>query len=228
MYKNRSYTHVFILILAIDRNMDLLSKTIIGVVILVAIIFVLYYLQSNGVFGNYSVTQSQAKTLVLNDLQNTFQNAVVNITNVSESQYKGSWHIIASVVLNSTSPCPDYSVLSFDYPKYNFVYKIENIYTQNCVIYQKGLNQSSIIGSYPAAITKSYDSNLTTLSTYIKKYGFNNVSVSAMYYKHLPYNKQNYTDVWEVNYATPKSNTTVGVILYESNGSIAKVYNKTA
>ena len=97
MYKNRSYTHVFILILAIDRNMDLLSKTIIGVVILVAIIFVLYYLQSNGVFGNYSVTQSQAKTLVLNDLQNTFQNAVVNITNVSESQYKGSWHIIASL-----------------------------------------------------------------------------------------------------------------------------------
>ncbi len=207
--------------------MDLLSKTIIGVVILIAIIFIVYYLQSSGVFGTYTITQNQAETLVLNDLQNTFQNAVINITNVSKSQYQGSWHIIASVVLNSTSPCPDYSILSFDYPKYNFVYKVESIYTQNCIVYQKGLNQSSIIGSYPAAITKSYDANITVLDTYIKKYGFDNVTTSAIYYKHLSYNKQNYSDVWQVNYTTPKSNTTIAVILYENNGIIANTYNKT-
>lgn len=221
------YTNIFILILIINTTMDLLSKTIIGVVILIAIIFGLYYLQSTGVFGTTSVTQTQAKTLVLNDLQNTFQNAAINITNISKSQYAGSWHIVASVITNSTSPCPDYSILSFDYPKYNFVYNVENIYTQNCIIYEKGLNQSSIISSYPAAITKSYDSNLITLSSYIEKYGFDNVTTSAVYFKHLLYKKQNYTNIWEINYTTPKSNQVISILLYESNGSILSVYNKT-
>ncbi|MEM0201338.1 MAG: hypothetical protein QXD23_02935 [Candidatus Micrarchaeaceae archaeon] len=207
--------------------MDLLSKTIIGVIIIIAVIFVFYYLQSNGIFGTYTITQSQAKALVLNDLQNTFQNAVINITNVSKSQYQGSWHIIAAIVQNSTSPCPDYSVVSFDYPKYNFVYKIENVYTQNCVIYQKGLNQSSIISSYPTAIIKSYESNLTLIKNYVNKYGFNNVSVYANYFSNLKYLSKNYTDIWEINYTTTKSNNVVSVLLYESNGMIAKTYNAT-
>ncbi|MGC8479600.1 MAG: hypothetical protein ACP5M9_02950 [Candidatus Micrarchaeia archaeon] len=207
--------------------MDLLSKTAIIAVIFILIVFLLYYLQSAGVFGSYIVTKAQAETLVLNDLQNTFQGAQINITNVSASQYQGSWHIIASVVQNATTPCPDYGVYSFDYPKYNFVYKVENIYTQNCVLYQKGLNQGDIIGSYPAAITQSYDANISSINNFVSKYGFSNVSVTAKYFNTTVYEGKKYKEVWVIDYTALKSNYSVYALLYGSNGSVATVYNSS-
>lgn len=207
--------------------MDLMSKTAIVVIVLMAIIFLVFYLESNGAFGTQQITQSEATTLVYHDLQNSFQGAVINITNVTPSQYSGSWHIVAAVIQNATSPCPSYSVYSFDYPKYNFVYKTENIYTENCVIYENQNNQNNIIGSYPAAITKSYDSNITLVKNFVYKFGFSNVTVKAQYFKSLEYAGKPYTDVWRINYTSNQTNNTTSVLLYENNGTIIKAYNET-
>ena len=205
--------------------MELIVKTGIIVVILIVGIFAFYYLQSTGAFNSGQISKSDATTLVYHDLQNSFQNSIINITNVTPSEYSGSWHIIAEVIQNATSPCPDYSVYSFDYPKYNFVYKIENTYTQNCVIYENGVNQSSIIGSYPAAITKSYDMNITLIKNFVYKYGFYNVTVHAAYLKLLNNSGKTYSNVWIINYTAPNTNISAHVLMYESNGTLIKAYN---
>lgn len=205
--------------------MDLLVKTGIIVAILVIVIFGFYYLESSGAFGAGQISKVDATTLVYHDLQNSFQNSVINITNVTPSQYSGSWHITAAVVQNATSPCPDYSVYSFDYPKYNFVYKTENTYTQGCTVYENGANQSSIIGSYPAAITKSYDMNITIVKNFVYKYGFSNVTVHATYMKTLNNSGKKYSDIWVINYTDPSKNNSIYVLMYESNGTLINTYS---
>ena len=205
--------------------MELIVKTGIIVVILIVGIFAFYYLQTTGAFGSGQISKADATTLVYHDLQNSFQNSIINITNVTPSEYAGSWHITAAVVQNATSPCPDYSIYSFDYPKYNFVYKTENTYTQNCVVYENGVNQSSIIGSYPAAITKSYDMNITIVKNLIYKYGFYNVTVHASYLKSLNNAGKTYSDVWIINYTAPTANISAYVLMYESNGTLIKSYS---
>jgi hypothetical protein len=198
--------------------MDLLVKSAIAVVVVVVIVGAAFYLQSSGVFTQ-QVTQAQAVSLVYHDLQNSNPTANINITNVTPSQYSGSWHIMVSIIENATSPCPSYFVYSFDYPKYGFVYQIYNTYTDNCVIYGNKGNQT-IIGSAPAAITRSYDLNIPAVVSFIQKYGYSSVKTYAAYYKNfVSTGGYNYTGVWLVNYITSKSNATVSVLIYQNNGT---------
>ncbi len=198
-------------------TMDLFVKSAIAVVAVVAVFGVAYFLVSSGVFSQ-QITQSQAVALVYHDLQNSNPNAQINITNVSQSQYAGSWHILASVILNATSPCPSYSIYSFDYPKYGFVYQIENIYTNNCIIYGNSGVQTNI-GSASAAITQSYDLHIPAVETYINEYGYSSMVVYATYYKNIGYGEKNYSNMWRVNYTSPKANTTVSVLISQINGT---------
>ena len=76
--------------------MDLMLKTTIIVIILIAVVFSIYYLESNGAFGTRQITKTDAVTLVYQDLQNSFRGAYINITNVTQSQYPGSSWLIKS------------------------------------------------------------------------------------------------------------------------------------
>jgi hypothetical protein len=106
--------------------MDLLTKSIMIVVVIVIIIALLYYLIVH--FGiTTQVSEAEAISLVTSDIKNSHPGAVINITNVSPSQYPGSWHIIMSVIYNATSPCPSFYTYSFDYPKFGFVYGVRTI-----------------------------------------------------------------------------------------------------
>ncbi|MDE1768552.1 MAG: hypothetical protein KGH62_04230, partial [Candidatus Micrarchaeota archaeon] len=138
-------------------------------------------------------------------------NAIVNVTNVTPSQYAGSWHILAGVILNNTSPCPSYYVYSFEYPQYQFVSRVQNVYTSGC-----NVNETTI-GSYPVAIAKSYALNISQVKTFVSTYGYNNVIVTASHIPKILISGTNYTDVWAVYYNAPTSTNSVQVYL-DSNG----------
>ncbi len=196
--------------------MDLLEKSVVFVVVIIAIVGAAFYLLSSGVFGHH-VTEQQATALVKYDMQNSNPGAEINITNVTPSQYAGSWHILASVILNATSPCPSYYIYSFDYPQYNFVYRVVNTYTDNCTIYSGAGNQT-VIGSGPAAITQSYDLHIPSVMSFVREYGYANVRTHAGYYGSIAYSGANYSDAWLVNYTSAKANTTVSVLVF-TNGT---------
>jgi hypothetical protein len=199
--------------------MDLLSKAIIAAVIIVIIIFAGYFAISHVSFGQ-QVTEAQATSLVLHDLQNSNPSAVINITNVTPSQFPGSWHILASIVTNATSPCPTYLIYSFDYPKYGFVSTVDNIYTSNCTVHGITPGKGYIIGAYPMAITESYLKNVSVVNNFISRYGFNNVVVTATYYNSTTFSGESYHGVWLVDYTAPNSNQTVEVLLSQVNGTV--------
>lgn len=203
--------------------MDLLSKAAAAAVIIVVVIFAGYFAISHVSFGQ-QVTEAQATSLVLHDLQNSNPGAIINITNVTASQYSGSWHVVASIVTNATSPCPSYYIYSFDYPKYGFVYRVENTYTSNCVVYGTGSQSGYAIGSYPVAITDSYDLNLSIVSGFIGKYGLANVAVHATYYNTTVFYGKSYHGVWIVNYTAPSSGQYVEVLLSQLNGTALSTY----
>jgi hypothetical protein len=199
--------------------MDLMSKAILAAVILVIVIFVGYYAISHVSFGK-QLTEAQASSLVFHDLQNSNPSAIINITNVTASRYPGSWHIIASIVTNATSPCPSYSIYSIDYPAFTFVNGVENTYTGNCTIYGRVPGTNYSIGSYPVAITDSYIKNISIVKVFVDRYGFSNVVVHATYYNSTNYNGENYTGVWLVEYTTPNSNQTISVLLSQQSGAV--------
>lgn len=211
--------------------MDLLSKTIIVVAVIVIAVFVAYSLSKYVSFAP-QVTEAQAESLVLHDLENANPGSVVNVTNATHSQYAGSWYIVASLVANATSPCPSYYIYSFDYPKYGFVYRVENTYTNyshsGCTIY--GLtspNRPYPIGSYPVAIAKSYLLNLSAVNNFVSRYGFNKVVVKAGYYDSIFFDNANYSKVWLVNYTAPGSSSYVSVLLSQTNGTEEAAHSST-
>lgn len=206
--------------------MDIILKSTIIVVILIAIVFGGYY-AINQVGLSQPITQAQAVSLVTSDLQKTIPNSVINITNVTPSQFAGSWHILASIVTNATTPCPSYFIYSFDYPKYSFVYGVVNIYTKNCVIYGLGQNKSYTISSYPAAIARSYNLNIKNVTNFVKYYGYGSVVVLANYYNKTTLLGRTYNSIWLVNYSAPSSNHSVYVLLSQFNGTALLSYNKS-
>lgn len=206
--------------------MDLLLRSLLIVAAIIALVFAAYYTIKQ-VSSAQQVTKEQAEALVLRDLQNANPQAAVNITNVTPSEFSGSWHIVVSVIMNATSPCPSYFIYSFDYPKYQFVYRIDNTYTNRCIIYGLIPGKSYIVGSYPIAIARSYELNLSTVTTFINKYGYGRVSVHAQYFNSTKLFGENYTQVWIVNYSAIQAPYSVYAVLSQVNGTPLFTYNKT-
>ncbi len=205
--------------------MDLLGKVFVAAIIAVVVLIALYF-SLKFIIGAPRISEQQAISLVRSDLINSNPGAVVNITNVTPSQFAGSWHIIASVITQPSSPCPSYSVYSYDYPKYGFINRTENTYTKDCVIYGMQ-NKSYIIASFPVAITWSYDLDVPQVMDFVKSYGFGNVTVNASYFSNTTVLSRNYTDVWIVRYSSADSNHTVSVLISQVGGNLLLEHNSS-
>lgn len=209
--------------------MDLLFKSILAALVIAAVLVILFFAVQK--FIPATVTQQQAVTLVLNDLKNVTPTARVNITNVTPSQYQGSWRIIASVVFNGTTPCPSYYIYSFDYPKYGFVYRLDNNYTNHCIVYGLQQNRSYILASYPVAIARSYNlsqqGTIPSVANFVNLYGYRNVVVTASYYPSLNLSNTLYNRVWIVNYSAPTASYSVYTLITQVGGSFVLSYNKS-
>ncbi len=206
--------------------MDLLSKAIVIAVVAVIIVVGIYYAFQK-VFLTGQVSEPQAVSLVTNYLESHNPGAVINITNVTPSQYQGSWHIEATFIGNASSPCPEYVLYSFDYPKYGFVNRTDNIYTKGCVIYGLVGNSNYSIGAYPIAISRATSLNITPVEEFILKYGYGNVTARALYYQNVSMFNGTYSKIWIVNYSSVNANSSVHAVISQTDGKYLFSYNQT-
>ena len=206
--------------------MDLLAKTVVLAAVVIVILLGVYYALQSTILSH--VSEQQAASLVTADLQNAYPSAMINITNERPSNYTGSWYIAASVVVNATSPCPSYYSYTFDYPKFGFVYRVQNTYTQDCRIYGLQQNSSFLLSSFPAAVTRSYTLGIPGVMSFVQQYGFHNVSVISHFYQSIDTHGMNYTKAWLVEYSAPRANHTVSVLLSQLNGTLLAAYNSSA
>ena len=205
--------------------MSLLVNVLVLAVIIIAILAAVF-LFGQQIFPS-TITTTQAESLVLSDLQNANPGANLSVTNVTPSQFSGSWHIVVSAVLNATSPCPSYYIYSFDYPKYGFVYRIVNDYASGCSIFVVGNQSTYTLTSYPVAITRSYMLNVSQIKDFVNAYGYYNVSTSAQFFNKTVMAGTTYNDIWLVRYSARKATHSVYAILSEAGGDLLGTYNST-
>ncbi len=198
--------------------MGLVLKVFTIAVIVIAIIAVVSFVVRS---APKPITQAQAVSNVTRFIQKSAPpGTLINITSVTPSQYAGSWHIVAGVIINSTKPCPSYYVESFDYPQYQFVSGLDNNYTANCIV--NGLNSSYVIGYYPIAVAVSYAVNNSQVRGFVKQYGYGNVFTQASRVASQTIGGINYTNVWVVYYTSPQTTNSLQVYL-QQNGKLITV-----
>ncbi len=199
--------------------MNLVEATLVLAVLVIIVVGIVYFVSSKGVLSR--VTESQAVQLVISDLENKYPGGIINVTNVTPSQrYPGSWHIVLSLILNATSPCPDYVVYAYDYPAFTFVPTTVNVYTNSCRIFGFNSSLPYRIASAPVAITRATQLNISSVVAFIKSYGYSNVSAHAIFLPYVVVDGKNLTNVWQVTYSSPKSNYSVNVWLTQLNGTL--------
>ncbi len=189
--------------------MELLAKVIVCAIVIVAMVFIGYYVATSNMLMAQSVNSQQASALVKTDLMDLYPNANITLTEVVPSNYSGSWHVEAAVILNATSPCPSYSILSFDYPKFGFVSTKKDIYAQNCT--PMNYSMGNLIPNPQVATTLA--SGLASVKAYIVAYGAPNVTaVTALS-----------DNAYIINYSTKRSSNYIVAILSQKNGSVLGV-----
>jgi hypothetical protein len=203
--------------------MDLLARVAIAAVIVVVILVAVYYFVQNNVASH--ISEAQAVDNVTLFLERNYSNAQVAVTNVTPSQYTGSWYVVASIVINATSPCPSYFIDSFDYPQFGFVPRTVNVYTSNCKIEGFSNNESFKIYNSPVAITRAYTLDIPALRNFIDTYGFQNVNVHTYFLNATQLSGLNYTNIWLVNYSATSAPNNTYALLYQLNGTLLGVIN---
>ncbi len=216
--------------------MDLLEK--VGMVGIIVVILVLAFNAVSLLMqGSKSPqpTAAQAVQLVINDVKATSPNANITVVSVSNSTaQKGSYGIVLSVAYNSTRACPTLFIDEFNYPAFSLSNSTDNLYTygnaNKCII--NGLVNSSttpyVIGSKYVAIARSYSSDIPQITSYVNRYGYNNVNVNASYYSNLTNSHlaQNYYNAWLVRYKAAAANYSEYAVI-DSSGSVASNYTAT-
>ena len=202
--------------------MNLLATVLVFAIVVVVAILAVYYAYT--LFSSSSgqqLTEQHAESLIVSDLQAAYPNAIVNITNATSSTYAGSWHIVASVTENATSPCPSYFINTYDYPQFRFVSTPQNTYTANCKIYVFSPNSAFRLGSAPVAIAWA-SKHVPNIIYFISRFGYGNVNASAKYQVNATEG-----DVWLLAYISPLANYTAHAVLADTNGTLISVYNTT-
>ena len=207
---------------------------IVNVFIIAVVVIVLLVATQIFLGGPHSkVNAAEAIANVTSYIRTSYSSAVVNVTSVNASQTPGSWQIVASIIVNSTKPCPSYFIASFDYPQYGFVSRTVNNYTSNCHIAGLQQNLPYNISSAPEAIAMSFNStvNIPKIKEFVSMYGYKNVNVSARYTNFTMVNGVAFSNVWVVNYTAAGHWVSVllnrTVILDKLNGMALPVYNSS-
>ncbi len=206
--------------------MDLLGSVALIVLILIIVFTAGFILLRHNT--QTQLTSAQAVQLVINDLKSSNPGANITVINVSNSTLKkGSYNIALSIVYNATRPCPTLFIEEFDYPATGLVPSVDNLYTKNCIIYGLSTAPSYVISSPEIAIARSYNQGIKQITGYVSTFGYNETTVTAMFYPYLNSNAtnlgQSFYNVWFIKYKATAANYSVYAVL-DSSGAVAGNY----
>lgn len=202
--------------------MELITRVVLLAVIFIAILLVVYFMMS-AISPAGSVTKAQALNRTLAYVKNTYPGAITSVNVTASPAYAGSWLIIVGIITNATSPCPSYSVDTFDYPRFPFINRTQNIYTSGCAI--KGFSSGKNFSLYnaPEAITLAYLN--ASVNGFVSQFGFGNVSVMSQFYNGtVRLQGTNYTNIYLLNYSAPMADYNLYAVLSQSTGNVLRTY----
>ena len=210
--------------------MGFITTVFIVVVVIVAILAAVKFL------GHGSAQQASVAQAISNitmEIASSYPGASFNITNVSLDKASGGWQIVASILTNSTKPCPSYFVESYVFPEYATNPRTLNNYTSDCNVGGLQADIPYSISSAPVATALSYNKtvDIPAVQSFVSRYGYRNVSVSSKYFNSTVFNGYNFTDVWIVTYTYASNTLSVllnrTIVLGRINGSNVPVFSST-
>ena len=190
--------------------MDLFAKVAIAAVIIIAIAIVAFYLVR--AHSTPSVTEQQAESFVISDLEQSNPNASINIVSASPSLLKsGSWDIVVSIIYNGTRACPTVMVRSFDYPALTLSSVVDSYTSGTVPCFVHGLsNVTSYFISLPEVAIAAATNSSAAAESYTSLFGYNETIVHAHYYTNITASStplgKNLSDAWLVNYTALDAN----------------------
>ncbi|MGC8568254.1 MAG: hypothetical protein ACP5RP_03870 [Candidatus Micrarchaeia archaeon] len=224
--------------------MDLFSKIIAIAVILGVILGLVVELRPSNMA--HTLNKTEAVQIVLKDLYSNATNqndTMINIINTTPTDNNRSWIIYLYIVHNYTKPCPDMIVESFNYPSGGLLGTINNMYTNNCNVYN--ISKYAPITSPYIAIAYSYNKSITPTREYVARYGYKNVTVTAtkLYLDNSSYTENSINGIvilnktslglndsnanaWLVNYTATNANYSQIVVIGEYGG-LLEAYKKS-
>ncbi|MGI0100841.1 MAG: hypothetical protein ACREBH_03965 [Candidatus Micrarchaeaceae archaeon] len=215
--------------------MDLIAKVVVIVIVLIVALSIAFFLMKPS-GQSAPITASQAVQTVLNDIKESNPGANVTVLSVSNSTIENnSYNITLSIVYNATRPCPTLFIERFNYPATGLIPYNTNVWTQGqCIISNLNNNPPTYVISSPyIAIARSYNQsikyNITQITYFVSKYGYNNTVVTAKLYPELYSNytglSENFSNVWLVKYSTLGENYSAYAVIGPS-GSVIANYTK--
>ena len=207
--------------------MELLVRTALAVIVIVALLAVVYLIGYFLVAPPAPLNETQADALVVKDLLQHSPDANISILRSSPSAaYPNSWSIFVRMVYNQGTACPSMTTESFIYPATGFL-NTTSLYSNYsdgaCRLYISLANASRgisrIIGLAPLAIDVPYNDSVPGVVNMVNSYGYSNVVADAHLEANLNIAGKNMSNVWLVSYSAPPHNSTYVVVL-DTSGDI--------
>lgn len=158
-------------------------------------------------------------------MQSDYPGAQTNVTAVIPQD--GSWRITAEVVYGANTPCPNMSIVVYEYPAFGFVPRAENNITHNCQLLScKGMENCKIGRAEEAIIASHTLNDVPEINSMITQVGYDNVRVDAKPSDSYFENKTNmtYPSVWVVTWTSPKANYSIRLILNQTGGKVLEKF----
>lgn len=205
--------------------MDLFVKAALIIVVLIIIAAVLFLLLRH--ISSSSVTQQEAESFVVSDLKQQNPSVNISIINVSPSSLaKGSWNVVMVLVYNNSRACPTVLIEGYDYPGLTLLSNVYDLYSSgrnvsSCMIHGVSSAPEYII-SLPQIAVARVTTTSSYASSYVDTFGYNNTFAHASYAASLNSSstplRENFSNVWLVNYTATNANYSEHVILSSSGG----------
>lgn len=170
---------------------------------------------------NEQMTEEKAVGFVKEHMQINYKGAETSVFLVTPQD--GSWKITAKVVYGAGTPCPNASIVVYEYPKFGFVPREQNIITSDCeVLGCRGIPNCRIVMPEEAVIASHKLNNISEVNSFIREFGYENMRVDAAFYDsyYEPKNNSTYRSVWVVRWNSPLADYSVKLILNQTGGGV--------
>ena len=167
------------------------------------------------------MTQDRAVALVKEHMQVQYPGSTTDVFNVTSQD--GSWKMTSKVIYGANTPCPDLSIVVYEYPKFGFVPRDQNNITSNCQLLGcKDIPVCRIAMPEEAIIASHKLNNVSEVDSFVNDFGYSNVRVDAAFYNSYFEPKTNYTypSVWVVRWSSPNADYSIRLILNQTGGKV--------
>jgi hypothetical protein len=185
------------------------------------IVVALFLLLSGCTQPNDQMTQEKAVGFVKEHMKVQYPNATTDVFNVTPQD--GSWKITSEVIYGENTPCPDLSIVVYEYPQFGYVPRAQNNITSNCeVLSCKDIPNCRIAMPEEAIIASHKLNNVPEVDSFVSAFGYSNVKVYATFYDNYlePKTNSTYPSVWVVRWTAANANYTINLILNQSGGKV--------